>query len=234
MVNKTYLGAIAVSIAAALWGASGVILIPHLTNLPTFFVVFLIHFLPSLFLTVFFYKQYKYVKVFTKQDWLLLVLIALFGGVLGTVAIVKALFLVNFNHLSVVVLLQKLQPIFAIVLANMILKEKISKYFILLTIITLSGGYFLTFGFKTPTMEGNISTIQACMLAIFAAFCFGSATVFSKCITNRYASITITFYRYAITAFILGGFLLLSTKLYLFQHITLTNGLILVIVTTIC
>ncbi len=230
MANKTYLGALSVSIAAALWGISGIIFIPHLSNLPTFFVVFVIHFLPFLFLTVFFYKQYKYVKVFTKQDWLILILISLFGAILGTVAIVKALFLVNFHHLSVVVLLQKMQPIFAILLANLILKERISKNFVLLTIITLGGGYFLTFGFKLPTMGKNTATIYACILAVSAAFCFGSATVFGKCITNKYSSVTITFYRYLITTFILGAFLLFFGNLYLFKQVTPMNWVILILI----
>ena len=150
--NKTYLGAISVAVAAALWGLSGVIFIPHLSNLPTSFVVFLMHFLPFIFLTIFFYKQYKYVKIFTKIDWFILILISLSGAILGTIAIVKALFLVNFHHLSVVVLLQKLQPIFAILLAHLILKERISRHFVLLTIIILCGGYFLTFGLNTPAM----------------------------------------------------------------------------------
>ena len=230
MKNKTYLGALSVAVAAALWGISGIIFIPHLSNLPTSFVVFMMHSLPFLILTVFFYKQYRYVKVFTKQDWLILLLISLFGAILGTIAIVKALFLVNFHHLSVVVLLQKLQPIFAILLASWILKEKISKNFVLLTTITLCGGYFLTFGANIPTIEHNPATINACLLAVFAAFCFGSATVFGKCITNRYPALTITFYRYLITTFILGGFLLASGSLDLFQKVTALNWFILVII----
>lgn len=54
-------------------------------------------------------------------------LVALFGGSLGTLSIVKALFLVNFHHLTVVTLLQKLQPVFAIILARIILKEREGK-----------------------------------------------------------------------------------------------------------
>ena len=56
---------------------------------------------------------------------LIFTLIALTGGVIGTAAIVKALFLVNFQELSVVVLLQKLQPVFSILLASLILNEKL-------------------------------------------------------------------------------------------------------------
>ena len=230
MTNKTYLGAIAVAIAAALWGISGIIFIPNLYNLPTYFVVFMIHFLPFCFLTLFFFRQYRYITAFTKLDWLILILISLFGAILGTLAIVKALFLVNFHHLSVVVLLQKLQPIFAILLASLILKERISKHFILLTIITLYGGYLLTFGLKLPTAERNINTLYACLCALFAAFCFGSATVFGKCITDRYSSITITFYRYFLTTLILGTYILTYNKIDIFGLITPMNWTIFFII----
>ena len=164
------------------------------------------------------------------MDWLILTLISLLAAILGTVAVVKALFLVNFQHLSVVVLLQKLQPIFAILLARLILKEKISKNFVLLAILTICGGYFLTFGANLPTVGEDTATIYACILAVFAAFCFGSGIVFSKCITNKYSSTTITFYRYMITTIILGVFIIFSKNLYLFQHITPVNWLIFIII----
>ncbi|EGQ80505.1 integral membrane protein [Fusobacterium animalis ATCC 51191] len=38
------------------------------------------------------------------------------------------MFLVNFKHLTAVTLLQKLQPIFAIILARVLLKEKLKKH----------------------------------------------------------------------------------------------------------
>ncbi len=230
MTDKTYRGAISVVVAAMLWGVSGVIFIPRLYNLPAFFVVFMIHFLPFCLLTVFCRKQYAYLKSFTKNDWLMFMLISVFGAIFGTLAIVKALFLVNFQHLSVVVLLQKLQPIFAILLARLLLKEKISKYFALLAAVTLCGGYFLTFGSHLPTMEKNATAIYACMLAIFAAVCFGSGTVFGKCVSGRYPPFTITFYRYAFTAVLMGVYLAATCNLNLFRQITPVNWLIFCII----
>ena len=95
-------------IAAAMWGFDGVVLTPRLYNLNVGFVVFMLHLVPFTLMNLFLFKQYKWLNKFSSGDFLLLILIALFGGALGTLAIVKALFLVNFQHLSVVVILQKL------------------------------------------------------------------------------------------------------------------------------
>ena len=223
MFNKSYLGAAAVAVAAALWGMSGVIFIPHLHNLSTPFVVFMMHFLPMLIIFSFCYKQFAFITKFDGLDWIIIFLISLLGAVLGTLAIVKALFLVNFHHLSIVVLLQKVQPIFAILLAGMFLGEKITKNFILLTVIILAGGYLLTFGMHLPTYENDMQTLYAGLLAIFAAFCFGSSTVLSKSISKKYKSITISFYRYLLTVLILGSYLGITGGFSSFKEITPAN-----------
>ena len=133
MEKKKYLlGVILVVISAILWGVDGVVLTPRLFNLPVPFVVLLLHLLPFLLMSVFFYKEFRNLKDFTKLDYIGFGLIGLFGGALGTLAIVKALFLVNFQSLTIVVLLQKLQPVFAIILAKLILKEKLENRFIFL------------------------------------------------------------------------------------------------------
>ena len=81
--------------------------------------------------TPFFIKRFSSLKQLKKKDWLAFFGVALLGGAIGTMAITKALFYVNFVNLSVVILLQKLQPVFAISLATIFLKEKLPKEFFL-------------------------------------------------------------------------------------------------------
>ncbi|MCL4278097.1 MAG: EamA family transporter, partial [Ignavibacteriaceae bacterium] len=89
-------------------------------------------------------------------------LLALFGGAIGTMAITKALFYVNFVNLSVVILLQKLQPVFAIALASVFLKEKLSFRFIFWAGIAIVGAYFMTFGTNLPDFStGDKTTVAA-------------------------------------------------------------------------
>jgi drug/metabolite transporter (DMT)-like permease len=223
-------GAISISIAAILWGLDGVVLTPRLYNLDVPFVVFILHALPFVIMQAFLFKHYRYIREFTFQDIMVLVLIALFGGAIGTISIVKALFLVNFKELSIVVLLQKLQPVFAIALASIILKERINKYFIIWALIALLGGYFLTFGLSAPDLRTGDRTTLAAMYAFLAAFSFGSSTVFSKLILQRYSFKTATFYRYGITAIIMFIYVLFAGKLDNFSEITRSNWIIFFII----
>lgn len=219
-------GAISISVAAILWGLDGVVLTPRLYNLDVNFVVFILHALPFVIMQSFLYKQYRHLKTFTLQDILVLVLIALFGGAIGTISIVKALFLVHFKELSIVVLLQKLQPVFAIALASVILKEKLNKYFVLWALIALLGGYFLTFGLHLPKLNTGSNTTLAAMYALLAAFSFGSSTVFSKMILQRHSFKTATFYRYGITSLLMFIYIILLGKLNHFSQVTYSNWLI--------
>lgn len=223
-------GAIFISIAAVLWGLDGVVLTPRLYNLDVPFVVFILHALPFMIMQIFLYKHYRFIKEFTFQDIMVLVLIALFGGAIGTISIVKALFLVNFKELSIVVLLQKLQPVFAIALASIILKEKINKYFIIWALIALSGGYFLTFGLDAPNLNSGDRTTLAAMYAFLAAFSFGSSTVFSKLILHRYSFKTATFYRYGLTAVIMFFWVLVTGNAGDFNEVTRGNWIIFFII----
>ena len=229
--NTKLIGALAVALSAMLWGVDGILLTPQLYNLNTAFVVFVIHLFPFLLMNVFFFKEYRYLKTMTRSDLVYFFLIALFGGALGTLAIVKSLFLLHFNNLSVVVLLQKLQPVFAVLLARIILKEHIKKHFILWASIALIAGYFLTFGWALPdfSTEG-ITTFYAAMLSLLAAFSFGSSTVFSKKILGNYSFVSSTFFRYGFTTLIMFFIVLLSGHIGDFPQITQRNWLFIALI----
>ena len=118
----------------------------------------------------------------------------------------------NYIDLSVVVLLQKFQPLFAIALAAMILKEKITKRFLILAGIAIIGGYFVTFG-NSPMGTWNDKTIIAALLALLAAFSWGSSTVLGKHALKRLSFKTVTSLRLTVTAGI-TLFVLISTGQY--------------------
>ncbi len=192
-------GTAAIGFAAILWGFDGVVLTPRLHGLNVGYVVFMLHAIPFLLMNIFMFSEYKQLKNFLRQDYITFSLIAIFGGAIGTMAIVKALFLVNFHDLSVVVLLQKLQPIFAISLAAILLKEKVKKDFVVWASLAVVASYFLTFGWHLPSVSTNRNTIYAALLAILAAFSFGSSTVFSKKVLLHFNFMTATFFRYGFT-----------------------------------
>ncbi len=228
--KQTIIGASLVAFAAALWGMDGVILTPQLYNLNVWFVVFVLHALPFLLMNLFLFKRYKYFKTLNRVEIISLFFVALFGGAIGTWAIVKALFLVNFKSLSIVVLLQKLQPVFAIALAHFFLKEPLKKNFVFWGSIALIGGYFLTFGLHLPHLDHNKNTVLAALFAILAAFSFGASTVFSKKILLKLDFITATFYRYAATTLISFIIVLITGHIFDFKAMTQHNWLIISII----
>jgi len=232
MTNRQSLivGATSISLAATMWGLDGVVLTPRLYNLDVGLVVFILHALPFLLMHSFLYQQYRYLKKFSSRDLMIILLIALFGGAIGTLSIVKALFLINFQELSIVVLLQKLQPVFAISLAALILKEKLNKYFYIWASVAIFCGYFMTFGLDFPDLKSGSDTALSAMYALLAAFSFGSSTVFSKMILQRYSYKTATFYRYGFTSVIMLLYISLSGKTVLFDQITTTNWIIFLII----
>jgi len=228
--KKRYIGATAIILAATMWGFDGVVLTPRLYNLNVGFVVFMLHFVPFVLMNTFLFKEYKKLKKFTKADFLLLGGIAFFGGALGTLAIVKALFLVRFDHLSIIVLLQKLQPIFAIILAAIFLKEKIKRRFIFWGLLAIIASYFLTFGLNKPNMSEDAPLIQAALWALVAAFSFGSATVLGKKALTRLPYYTTNFFRFGFTTVLMLIYVLVIGKLGEFQNVTQTNWLFFLII----
>lgn len=192
-----------VIIAASLWGIDGIILRPALFNLPVPLVVFIETFIAAILLTPILILRLKSIRKLELKDWLAFIGVGLLGGAIGTMAITKALFYVNFVNLSVVILIQKLQPVFALSFAALFLKERLPKEFFFWASLAIIGAYLMTFGFKLPLLTTGDKTVLAAGLSIIAAASFGSSTVLSKRALKNVSYETGTFLRFAITAFIM-------------------------------
>ena len=169
-----------VIIGASMWGIDGIILRPALYGLPVSLVVFIESTIVALILSPYFIRKRSSLKALEYKDWLTFFFVALLGGAIGTMAITKALFYVNFVNLSIVILLQKLQPIFAITLAAIFLKERLTKIFFFWAALAVTGAYFMTFGTALPDLSTGDKTTVAALFALLAAFSFSSSTVLSK------------------------------------------------------
>ena len=226
---KKYLPALAVIFAAFLWSFDGFIR-QNLFALPSFLIVSLEHVIGAILFLPLLIRGWREVSSLGQRGWISVLWISIFGGVLGTFFYTKALSYVNYIDLSVVVLLQKLQPIFAIALAGLILKEKITKRFIILAFAAIVGGYLVTFG-SSSIKDWDDKTIIAALLALLAAFSWGSSTVLGKHALNRLSFTTVTSLRLAITASV-TAFVLLSTGQYdAINNMTLSHwGFIVLIV----
>ncbi|MEG0068234.1 DMT family transporter [Cetobacterium sp.] len=230
-LKKQHLGAGLVCLAATMWGFDGIVLTPRLYQLNVSYVVFVLHLLPLIGMSILFGRaELKNIKKLSKEDKFYYFLIALFGGTLGTLSIVKALFLVNFNHLTVVTLLQKLQPVFAIILAKIILGEKVGKNFVFWAVMALISGYLLTFQLTLPHFEAGDNMGLASLYAILAAFSFGSSTVFGKKILANSSFRTALYTRYLFTSLITGAIVIFNGNLNWFLKTTPHQWMIFVII----
>lgn len=211
--NSQYLSALYVSLAASLWAFDGIIFRPFLFNLPVPLVVFIESLIVTIVLSP---LMFRYRLVLTRlklKDWLSFLGVAVLGGAIGTMAITKALFYVNFINLSIVVFIQKLQPVFAIALAAILLKEKLTPKFILWASAAIIGAYIIAFEFSLPLIGKGEKTLEATLFALLAAFSFGASTVLSKRALRNVSFEVGTFLRFSITAIILS-FIVLTTASY--------------------
>ena len=189
---------LAVMLAALLWSLDG-FLRQELYSISSFLVVMLEHGIGAILFLPFLIKSQSEIKTLGQRGWISILWISICGGILGTFFYTKALSYVGYIDLSVVVLIQKLQPLFAISLSAIILKEKLSQRFIGLAIVALIGGYLVTFG-TTPMTDWDDKTMIAALLALLAAFSWGSSTVLGKHALNRLPFTTVTGLRLFLTA----------------------------------
>jgi drug/metabolite transporter (DMT)-like permease len=208
MQNNSFLtGPILIIIAALLWAFDGLIR-QHLYTLPPINIIFFEHLLGLIILTPFVMKDFLATKI-SKNELGLIFLIALFSGLLGTLWFTTALGKVHFITLSVVFLLQKLQPIFAITSARIFLKEKLENGYIKWAMLAVVAAYFVTFKNGVVNLSTGDGTIIAALYALGAAFAWGSSTTLSKMLLVKIDFKLSTFYRFLFT-------LILSLPLVLF------------------
>ncbi len=206
---KKYLPALAIIFAATLWSLDG-FLRQELYSLPSFLIVTLEHTFGALLFIGFLIKGWKEIATMSQRSWSSILWISICGGILGTFFYTKALSYIHYIDLSVVVLLQKFQPIFAITLASVVLKEKLTKRFLLLAGAAFVGGYLVTFGIS-PITETDDKTLIASLLALLAAFAWGSSTVLGKHALNKISFPVVTALRLTTTS-VVALAILLSTQ----------------------
>lgn len=178
------IGPFFVIIAALLWSLDG-LLRRSLYVLPPAVIVFWEHVLGAAILLPFVVQKRQEILQLTKKEWAAILVVSLFSGSLGTIFYTAALAQVNFIQFSVVVLLQQLQPIWAISAAAILLKEKLSKDFIRWATLAIIASYFVTFRDLQVNLATGVGTVLAALLAAGAGFMWGTSTAFSKVVLSK-------------------------------------------------
>lgn len=210
-MNKDYrslamYGPMLVLLAAMLWATDAPFRSYLTEGLSSSFIVFAEHAVDVLIaLPILFYFRSE-LKNLSWRGWLAVGVIAIGGSALASVAFTQAFHYVN---PSVAILLQKVQPLIAITLAYVFLKEQLRTNFWIWAAIALFGAYLVSFPQLVPQLyDGeafNPNTIGV-LLALTAAVLWGASTVLGKYVLSSVSFQSLTALRF-VGAFIFLGFL---------------------------
>ena len=216
-------------IAAILWSLDG-LLRRSLYLIPPITVVFLEHIFRLLILLPFARRFLPEYKKLTRRDWLIIIAIGVVSGAIATTMYTAALAQVNNISYSVVALLQQTQPVFVVLLAFFLLKEKITPRYLAFAVIALISAYFLTFPQYKPTFVHGSGELIAAILAVGAAFSWGAGTVLSKLILAKISYVALVIVRFAVVIPVTLIMMLFSGQTYPLFAITSTQWFNLLII----
>jgi len=176
------LGAFAIIIASIGWSLDWVLIRPNFSEFSALNIVFLEHLLGGILLSPILFWWWKKVKHMDAKTFFWLLWVSFFGGLIGTVMITKAYFAAFSGEttLSTIIILQKLQPVFAISLAALFLKERLTSTFYVWSLIAIVAAYMLAFEWLGRDVLHLNFFENPSVYALLAAFAFGSSTVFWK------------------------------------------------------
>jgi len=207
-------GPLLVVIAALLWGTDSLFRFPTSGTLDPTFIVFCEHFAGILILLPWILlRDNKGLFKLGLVGWLTAFICGAGGGAIATV-----LFTASFRYVnpSVTVLLQKLQPVFVVLLAFLFLGERPARKFYPWALLAMAAGFVLSF----PDLDvsflrerGNLHA-KGVIYALASSVIWGFSTVAGRSLLARATPGIATFWRYAfglltltaILAFWVGGF----------------------------
>lgn len=197
------LGPFLVFLAAMLWATDAPFRVYLTEDLSSSFIVLAEHAVDILIALPILALGWRELKELDWRGWLAVLVIAVGGSALASIAFTESFRYVN---PSVAILLQKLQPLIAIGLAALLLKETLHKRFWLWAVLALGGAYLISFPGLLPQLYPgeafNPNTIGV-LFALSAATLWGASTVLGK-----YVLRTISFKTLAAMRFV-GAFVFL-------------------------
>ncbi|WP_442600804.1 DMT family transporter [Paenibacillus sp. KN14-4R] len=183
-----------VVLGAAMWGVDPLFRILLLKSFTSTQIVLLEHILLMVYaLPVLWIHRAELRKLALRHVFAIL-FISWGGSAIATIMFTSAFAHGNPNT---VLLLQKLQPLFAIVMARFVLKETLPKRFPVLLIVALGGTYLLTFGWSGS--GGSFAEVAGVsgLLSIGAAVLWGGSTVMGRVLLNKVSFESVTALRFA-------------------------------------
>ncbi|WP_051086678.1 DMT family transporter [Saccharibacillus kuerlensis] len=195
LFSKTGNGFWLIVLGAALWGVDPLFRILLLESMTSSQIVLLEHVIIALFVAPILWKNRGELKGLGLRQVLALLFISWGGSALATLMFTLALQYAGGAY-NTVLLLQKLQPLFAIILAHFMLKESLPRRFGPLLLVALIGTYLLTFGFTFPVGHAGEFLQLGSLLALGAAALWGGSTVMGRYMVGKLKYETVTSLRF--------------------------------------
>lgn len=194
-----------VVIAALLWSADALFRAPLTERLSATTIVFYEHVFGVILVLPFLSRGLLQLRRLSRREWGAVLFIALGGSLLATVFFTAAF---SYVSPSVAILLQKIQPLVAILLAATLLKEAIHGRFWIWAAVAIVGAYLVSFPGLNP---GNLSLydngLRGVIFALAAAFFWGASTVFGRYVLRTVQFQVMTSIRISLALVMLGLYL---------------------------
>ncbi|HEV3475997.1 MAG TPA: DMT family transporter, partial [Rubrobacteraceae bacterium] len=176
--NGGYLGVLLVALGAALWGTDAVLRVPLLEVMSPPAIVLSEHLVLLLYSVPAVALGWRIFPRLGVSQWIALLVIAWGGSALATLLFTAAFALGN---PTVVILLQKTQPLFAIVLAHILLQERLRWAYWPCFVVAVLGAYLISFdGLIEPFEALGSAQAQTAALTLGAAMLWGSSTALGR------------------------------------------------------
>lgn len=178
---------IMVAIGAALWGTDPLFRRGLALSMPTPAIVFAEHLLPVVLVSPYVLRGLRRARrVFAWRDWLALFVIGCGSSALATILFTEAF---TYGSPTTPVLLQQIQPLFAVAAATVLLRERLRPMFGCYLAAALCGAYLIAF--PDP---GHVPSpvLTPALLALAAAVLWGLGTVLGRHLTAKVPFVELT------------------------------------------
>jgi drug/metabolite transporter (DMT)-like permease len=176
--NGSFVGVLLVAFGAALWGTDAVLRVPLLEVMSPAAIVLSEHLVLLLYSVPAVVLGWGVLADLRASQWVALLIIAWGGSALATLLFTTAFVLGN---PTVVILLQKTQPLFAIALAHVLLRERLRWAYWPCFAVAILGAYLISFDGLVEPFEalGSVQALPA-FLTLGAAILWGSSTALGR------------------------------------------------------
>lgn len=217
------IGPILIILCTVLWATDAIFRQPLTARLDPSTIVLFEHLVCIVTTFPLFLYRIDSISKIPSRGWLALGFIGVIGSAFGTYFFTTAYAHVN---PSVVILLQKLQPAFAVAGAYLVLRERPSRQFYAWALVSVVAATMVSlpevFSHQQPIVapgQASPQTWRGLLFGILAAFAWGLSTVFGKWITNHTPFETTTFLRFVFG--LLGVLILRTAKLAYYEELPL-------------